>query len=83
MFRDIYYYWPERPGKPWTVSIPEGEYVMLGDNTQDSADSRDWESISFTWTSGGEERTERGNYRPGLDAPEPGPDRRRDPARIP
>ena len=63
--RDIYYYWPERaPGQaPWQVEIPERSYVMLGDNTQDSADGRAWEFVTYSWTDGDEARTERGNYR--------------------
>ena len=44
--RDIYYLAPN--GRSWTVEIPEGHYVVLGDNTQDSADSRDWRAQ--TWT---------------------------------
>jgi signal peptidase I len=65
-FRDVHYYWPDRPSEVWQVSIPEGHYVMLGDNTQDSADSRDWESVTYSWEGGAEERRERGNYRPDL-----------------
>ncbi len=71
VYRDVYYYWPKRLGTTWRVEIPDGHYVMLGDNTQDSADSRDWESVSFEWTEDGERRRERGNYRLGLDAQNP------------
>ena len=67
--RDIYYLQPEgetSPSlarEPWTVTIPPGHYVMLGDNTQDSADGRLWQAQ--TWVGGGEERELRirGNYR--------------------
>ena len=38
VYRDIYYLSEGR----WDVSIPEGHYYMLGDNTQDSSDSREW-----------------------------------------
>jgi signal peptidase I len=38
VLRDIYYTSPD--GRP--VSIPAGHYYMLGDNTQDSSDSREW-----------------------------------------
>ena len=31
----------ERPGR-WECTVPEGEYLMLGDNRDDSADSRVW-----------------------------------------
>lgn len=40
-FRDIYYIKEGMPQKVWNP-IPEGEYVLLGDNTLDSADARDW-----------------------------------------
>ena len=39
VFRDIYY---TEDGKKSEFSIPPGHYVMLGDNTQDSSDSRFW-----------------------------------------
>lgn len=70
VYRDIYYL-AARNGE---FAIPAGHYVMLGDNTQDSADSRDWRAIKFSWTEDGELREERGNHRPGAslaDAPNP------------
>ena len=42
-YRDIYYL--PHVGPQWQVEIPEGHYVMLGDNTLDSADSREWRSL--------------------------------------
>ncbi|HRV81541.1 MAG TPA: signal peptidase I, partial [Planctomycetota bacterium] len=39
VWRDIYYTSDQKYTR-W--SIPEKHYVMLGDNTQDSSDSRDW-----------------------------------------
>ncbi|MDP6410859.1 MAG: signal peptidase I [Planctomycetota bacterium] len=42
--RDIYYISDNRKISRW--KIPAGHYVMLGDNTQDSSDSREW-----TWRS--------------------------------
>jgi signal peptidase I len=75
--RDVFYFWPdaESPGRPaggaWRVAIPPEHYVMLGDNTQDSADSRDWKAITYSWSEDGEPHAERGNYRHGADQPNP------------
>jgi signal peptidase I len=71
LFRDIHYL-PHR-GSVWEQSIPDEHYVMLGDNTQDSADSRDWEAVSFTWddANGGEPTKVRGNYRKRGENPTP------------
>ncbi len=44
--RDIHYLPPEGM-TTWTVAIPPGHYVMIGDNTHDSADSRLWEAKTF------------------------------------
>ena len=70
VFRDVYYL-PHR-GDRWEVSIPEGHYVMLGDNTQDSADSRDWEAVTFHFDDGASRA--RGNYRAGGENPAYGTD---------
>jgi signal peptidase I len=66
--RDIYYLQPgeEDPARArrqgaWSVAIPPGNYVMLGDNTQDSADGRLWEAQ--TWRQPGAGPGIRGNYR--------------------
>jgi len=40
VYRDIYYIGDSMKRAEW--QIPEGHYVMLGDNTQDSSDSREW-----------------------------------------
>ena len=56
VYRDLYY---TAPRNPWSCTIPEGNYVMCGDNTVDSADSRLWEEQTITVE--GTER--RGNYR--------------------
>lgn len=40
LYRDIYYIGDAMKRSEW--QIPEGNYVMLGDNTQDSSDSREW-----------------------------------------
>ncbi|HED65364.1 MAG TPA: signal peptidase I [Planctomycetes bacterium] len=64
-YRDVYYFWPANPSAPWIVEIPEGHYVMLGDNTRDSADSRDWRFATFTFEEDGVRVTKKGNYRPG------------------
>ena len=40
IYRDIYYVGDAMKRSEW--QIPENHYVMLGDNTQDSSDSREW-----------------------------------------
>ncbi len=60
--RDIYYT-GARHGSSWEVEIPERSYVMLGDNTLDSADSRDWESVRMEFPGSGERVSQRGNFR--------------------
>ncbi len=42
VYRDIYYR-DDISRRPAEWIIPEDHYVMLGDNTQDSADSREWQ----------------------------------------
>jgi signal peptidase I len=45
--------------------IPDGSYVMLGDNTQDSSDSREWLFTKYRWDGPGSEgEWVRGNYFP-------------------
>ncbi len=67
LYRDVHY----TDGNPndfdstWTAVIPEGHYVMLGDNTLDSADGRDWRSVSLEWTDESGAHQVEGNYRPG------------------
>jgi signal peptidase I len=69
--RDVYYV-PQN-GISWEVEIPEGHYVMLGDNTQDSADGRDWKAMRYSWTDeSGAERSVRGNFRTQGENPTPG-----------
>jgi len=72
VWRDVYYE-PGRFGGPW--DIPAGHYFMLGDNTQDSSDSRDWQLGTLTWVpADGEARKVTGNWREqGAFAP-PAPD---------
>jgi len=65
--RDIHYLTPEGRSS-WSVVIPAGHYVMLGDNTQDSADGRLWKSQTWTWK-GEPEVKVRGNYREGGENP--------------
>ena len=62
VFRDIHYLVPERRSS-WSVTIPPGSYVMLGDNTQDSADGRLWKAKSYTYGSPTGPLEVRGNYR--------------------
>jgi signal peptidase I len=46
VWRDIYYTTENRPSE-WT--IPEDCYMMFGDNTQNSSDSRMWELMHKRW----------------------------------
>jgi signal peptidase I len=69
--RDIFYT-PSRLGESeW--QIPPGEYFMLGDNTQDSSDSREWLLVDVRWRDeGGAERSALANFRP-AQAPDANP----------
>jgi len=60
IYRDIYY----TPGtKGRDFKIPLGNYVMLGDNTLDSHDSREWMFAHYSWPGPGSEgRDVRGQY---------------------
>lgn len=62
IYRDIYYL--SDNVKVWSWTIPERNYVVLGDNTQDSADSREWTFVRYEVS--GDDGTEvlRGDYRP-------------------
>ena len=62
--RDIVYQGPEGH-RSWSVVIPAERYVMLGDNTQDSADSRLWVAQTFAVDEGGERVELSGNFRKG------------------
>jgi signal peptidase I len=57
-FRDIYY--TTEMVKVTQFKIPENCYVMLGDNTQDSSDSREWQLGKYTVDG----QVIRGNWRP-------------------
>jgi signal peptidase I len=59
LYRDIYY---TEEGKGTEFDIPAGCYVMLGDNTQDSSDSRFWSFITLGPDRDG--NSVRGNYFP-------------------
>ncbi len=47
VWRDIYYTSNPLRQKVWEWQIPEGHYVVLGDNSQDSSDGRDWRFARF------------------------------------
>jgi len=61
VLRDIHYLVPER--RSWSVKIPAASYVLLGDNTQDSADGRLWKAKSYTFGDPAQPTVARGNYR--------------------
>jgi hypothetical protein len=48
IWRDIHYISPLNGGTP-LFTIPKGEYFMMGDNTQNSLDSRDWTARQLTF----------------------------------
>lgn len=47
LYRDIYY---TSGSKSREFVVPPGNYVMLGDNTQDSSDSREWAFVNYRWS---------------------------------
>lgn len=62
LFRDIHYL--DDNVRTSEFDIPPGHYVMLGDNTQDSSDSRDWSFVRYRWPGEGSEGAiVRGNLR--------------------
>lgn len=69
-YRDIHY----KPAFDGTSEwdIPEGHYFMLGDNTQDSSDGREWAWYTLSWDGEGSEgRPVRGNRRLALGGNQP------------
>ena len=60
MYRDIYYTEVRGESK---YAIPADSYFMMGDNTQDSSDSREWNYYVMEATEGGKTREIRGNNR--------------------
>jgi signal peptidase I len=71
VLRDIYYTASRTGEAEW--QIPDGSYFMLGDNTQDSSDSREWTLVDVRWKEGdGGEHSALGNLRP-AQAPDANP----------
>lgn len=62
VFRDVYYTIDSRD----PIEIPADCYYMMGDNTQDSSDSREWTFATYSLTGpDGTMEEVRGNYREG------------------
>jgi hypothetical protein len=58
--RDIHY-WPGTTNR--SFEIPLGSYVMLGDNTRDSSDSREWKLATYRVSTEGDlSQVVRGNH---------------------
>lgn len=70
VLRDIYYTASRTGEAEW--QIPDGHYFMLGDNTQDSSDSREWTLVDVRWSDDGVEQSALGNLRP-VQAPDANP----------
>ena len=47
VWRDIHYTPSDAGDREWLLG--KDDYFMLGDNTQDSSDSREWESFDLAW----------------------------------
>jgi len=60
VYRDIHYVGDSMKRDRW--SIPEDQYVMLGDNTQDSSDAREW-TLNRIQYPAGTGPIHRGNHR--------------------
>lgn len=62
IWRDIHYtVLASKQRSQW--DIPEGHYLVLGDNTQDSSDARDWTFAQFQIGDGDDSKVVRGNLR--------------------
>lgn len=66
LWRDIHYLTGEKHSE---YQIPPGQYLVLGDNTQDSSDSREWSFVRYRRAGSAQADAEsellRGNFRQG------------------
>ncbi|MFT7665166.1 MAG: signal peptidase I, partial [Planctomycetota bacterium] len=73
VFRDVYYLKGLTSGE--STAIAESHYFMMGDNTQASADSREWLAVTYEWKDAdGQLQTLTGNYRAQGENPSKGTD---------
>lgn len=71
VYRDIFYL-PAQGESETRFEIPAGHYVVLGDNTLNSADGREWQRAGYVLDADdGESRVIRGNWRPGESPSDP------------
>jgi signal peptidase I len=62
LYRDVHY--TSERSLTAEFEIPAGHYVMLGDNSPESADGREWQMIEYEVRNADRTWVARGNYRP-------------------